>query len=157
MDTVQEIEKLDHAIHKMQMRIVYNERRDNELHPAQFQLIRLLETVDKISQTELARKAGVSNASVGTSMRRLEKIDLVRRTPDKGDRRVVYVALTPKGREYARSAKKYIMKLGEVKYDGFTRQELDCMKSLLARVYDNYVRYYEKLEETTCEDDCQIP
>ena len=51
---------------------------------------------------DLAEKLAVSKASVGVSLRRLEKAGFVKRVQDKKDTRCNRIALTPKGQEYAR-------------------------------------------------------
>ena len=50
------------------------------------------------TMSALSRRLMVSNGNVTGVIDRLERADLVRRTPSAEDRRVQYIALTPKGR-----------------------------------------------------------
>ena len=54
------------------------------------------------TQIELAAELGVTKASVGVSLRRLESAGFVKRVRDKQDTRCVRIKLTQKGAEYAR-------------------------------------------------------
>lgn len=146
MSAIQEIENLDRAIKKMQMRIVYNEHQDLDLHPGQLLIVRLLAFSGKTNQSELAKKANVSNACAGTSVRRLERIGLVRRGPDESDLRSVCVELTDKGKAYADSINKYFVRLSGVKYRGFSGEDLTRYKALLKQIHDNFEQYYIELE-----------
>lgn len=146
MSVIQEIESLDRSIHKAQMRIAYATMQGNELHPSQFPFIGVLEEVGKVNQTELAKHVGVSNASAGTSVRRMEKMGLVKRTVDESDLRATYVELTEKGKMYSDAAKKYIMQLSEIKYQGFSEDELVMLKDFMQRTYKNYIEYSAELE-----------
>lgn len=128
------------------MRIAYLEMQNYDLHPSQFQVIHTLERAGKSKQTDLARKAGVSSASIGTSVRRLEKIGLVRRTSDDADLRATYVELTDKGNKYARAAERYMAQLGEVKYGGMAATDIAQYKACLMKIRDNLEHYYSQLE-----------
>lgn len=72
------------------------------LYPGQPALLFALEASALPTQHDLARKLSVSKASVGVSLRRLEKKGFVKRVRDKADTRCIRVALTPRGQEYAR-------------------------------------------------------
>jgi DNA-binding MarR family transcriptional regulator len=130
----------------MQMKLIYRAMQHYDIHPTQFEVLRILEKAGKSNQTDIARLARVSNASIGTSIRRLEKIGLVERSADANDLRATYVELSEKGREYAASARSYAEKFGKVKYKGFTPEELAQYRFFLERMRDNYQQYYEEAE-----------
>lgn len=54
----------------------------------------------KPTQNELAELLGISKASVGVSLRRLEKNGFIKRIQDKTDTRCNRITLTKKGQEY---------------------------------------------------------
>jgi len=54
------------------------------------------------TQNDVAVMLGVSRASAGVSIRRLEKAGFVKRTQDAADTRCNRIALTKKGKEFAR-------------------------------------------------------
>ena len=72
------------------------------LYPGQPPVLFAIRDAEKPTQNELAEKLALSKASVGVSLRRLEKAGFVKRVPDKKDTRCNRVMLTKKGVEYAR-------------------------------------------------------
>ena len=74
---------------------------------AQFNVLILLlaQTVDgAMSQSDLGRLLTVNRSNVTGLVDRLEKLGMVRRIADNGDRRINRVGLTPEGRETALKA-----------------------------------------------------
>lgn len=72
------------------------------LYPGQPPLLFAVRDAENPTQNELAERLAVSKASVGVSLRRLEKAGFVKRVQDKKDTRCNRVALTKKGLEYVR-------------------------------------------------------
>lgn len=72
------------------------------LYPGQpLILFTIRDSKSKPTQNELAERLGISKASVGVSLRRLEKAGFIKRIPDKKDTRCNRITLTKKGQEYA--------------------------------------------------------
>ena len=68
-------------------------------------ILLLVQTKDgAMSQSDLGRMLTVNRSNVTGLVDRLEKLGMVERVLDNGDRRVNRVALTPKGREIAQKA-----------------------------------------------------
>ena len=74
------------------------------LYPGQPLLLFAIRDSENPTQNELAEKLGVSKASVGVSLRRLEKSGFVKRKQDKKDTRCNRIVLTNKGKDYAHSS-----------------------------------------------------
>jgi DNA-binding MarR family transcriptional regulator len=72
------------------------------LYPGQPSILFALSRTGKLTQNELARELGISKASVGVSLRRMEKAGFIRRVQDKDDTRCNRVILTKKGMDYIR-------------------------------------------------------
>ena len=72
------------------------------LYPGQPQVLFAINALGCPTQIELAAELGVTKASVGVSLRRLESAGFVKRVRDKQDTRCVRIKLTQKGAEYAR-------------------------------------------------------
>lgn len=72
------------------------------LYPGQPALLFAIEKSARPTQNDLAKDLSISKASVGVSLRRLEKGGFVKRVRDKADTRCIRVALTARGQEYAR-------------------------------------------------------
>lgn len=79
-------------------------RRENELTKGkitvpQFVILELLHRRGECIMTELAHYLSVTTSAVTGLIDRLIKLDLVNRKRDQGDRRIVKITLTKKGRE----------------------------------------------------------
>lgn len=67
------------------------------VHPAESYILHELWKASPLSRTELAKRLGIGNASVGQTVARLEKGGFVQRIHMPGDNRRVMVRLTDKG------------------------------------------------------------
>ena len=72
------------------------------LYPGQPQVLFAINRLGAPTQIELASQLGVTKASAGVSLRRLEAAGFVKRVRDKLDTRCVRIRLTQKGADYAR-------------------------------------------------------
>ena len=72
------------------------------LYPGQPQVLFAISKLGAPTQIELASQLGVTKASAGVSLRRLEAAGFVKRVRDKLDTRCVRIRLTQKGADYAR-------------------------------------------------------
>jgi DNA-binding MarR family transcriptional regulator len=73
-----------------------------DLTPAQFGVLAHLSANDGIKQQELSEMLSVTKGNICGLIDRLEKLGLVVRVSDPGDRRSNHLHLTPKGEELAR-------------------------------------------------------
>ena len=78
--------------------------------------------------------------SVSGLLNRLEDRDLITRSRDKQDRRVVWVALTPKGRQVAEEAIQISLDMSQEFKDIFSIPEVDSLLGVLCRVRDRGFR-----------------
>jgi len=98
-ERVDKIEKLRFLLRSINRRMehyftVYLQQYDITL--PQFLLLREVYRNPNLSLTELSPKLGLANSTVCGIVDRLEKRELVSRTRDTNDRRVVRISLTPK-------------------------------------------------------------
>lgn len=70
---------------------------DNDVHPAESYVLHELWKTAPLSQTELCDRLDIGNATVGQTVRRLERNGFVKRSRLADDRRRVMVRLTAKG------------------------------------------------------------
>jgi len=85
----------------------------------------------------LGKKMNISAPTVTGIVDRLEKLDYVKRAPDKGDRRAINVDLTVKGKNVAKKLRATIKR----KWKGLLMQ-------LPKRDQENYVRILGKIQGT---------
>ena len=85
-------------------------------------------------QKTIAAYCEIEPATVGSILLRMEKGGLVLRRQKEGNRRSLYVSLTPKGRE---SAEKLMEIFGQVEREalsGLTGEEEELLKTFLCRI-----------------------
>lgn len=96
-----------------------------------------LHTGEASTPAELARVCYLDAGSMTRTLDRLEAKGFVRRARSEADRRVVLLELTPQGRETAARIPGVLCEVQNAHLNGFSRAELDTLKSLLQRVLDN--------------------
>ena len=113
-------------------RVCSNEMLKGEgIHFGQPPIFHALLDQDNQSQCDIAASIGVSRASVGVSLRRMEKAGIVTRTINQKDSRYNLVSLTDKGLEMAKRSDDIMMGLSDAKLKGFTAEEAATLVSML--------------------------
>ena len=92
---------------------------------------------DEQSQCDIAANIGVSRASVGVSLRRMEKSGIVKRMINQKDSRYNLVSLTEKGLEMAHRSDEIMLSLSDAKLKGFTEEQKETLIHMLERVEKN--------------------
>ena len=64
----------------------------------QYTILSMVSDVDGMSSADISRRAGVSKQATNEMINVLEKLELIARTEDAGNRRILRIKLTPKGR-----------------------------------------------------------
>jgi len=141
-----ELEQLEMSVKKLQLKCTFRQLHDADIHPGQFHILMMMAALGRCNQIDIARNLGVSGASVGTSVRRLEKAGLVEKSVDKSDMRATNIELTEKGKKLAAAAKTNGEKLTNVKYKGLTPQQIESYSEVLQIIKDNVQKYYDELE-----------
>lgn len=92
---------------------------------------------DGITQIELARAAGLSTPTVSSTLTRMENDGLIQRSPDKRDRRKVYVFITPKGREQEKIIKSQCTDLEKQILKGLSDKQIEDLLASLRKMLVN--------------------
>ncbi len=121
----------------------WNERaagwlRENQVTFVQFRAILLLSRSGSQTLSQLSEGLSRARCSVTGLVDRLEAKGLVRRRRSRGDRRVVYVSLTEKGRKLAENLKEKVVpeidRLGEKIMGRLTDAEAAALSSALRKL-----------------------
>lgn len=100
---------------------------------SQFHLLKLISHNGQHHVGEVAEFLGVSPPAATKNVDKLERFDLVRRTPSRGDRRATLLSVSPKGRELVRAYEELKgARLGPV-LERFRSDELEQLAGLLER------------------------
>lgn len=107
------------------------------IHPGQMPVLGLLEEKDGISQSTVCKRLGIKPSTVTVSLKRLEKMEMVRRVPDQKDQRVVRVYLTEKARQTVRETKEVLKQNEKMMLKGLSETEICLLKRLLEQIASN--------------------
>ena len=91
-------------------------------------MLKLLQREDGISQRSISKRLGIQPPTVTVSLKRMEKMELIRREPDEKDQRVLRVYLTEKGRTVITDVQKTLKKNEEKMLTGLTESEICLLK-----------------------------
>jgi MarR family transcriptional regulator, transcriptional regulator for hemolysin len=89
------------------------------------------------TQLDLAKSVGIGNPTLTRHLDGLEKAGLVARVRDPDDRRVVRVELTSAGEAQFQRLRKAAVAFDQRLRTGFSEQELEQLRSWLARLMEN--------------------
>ena len=90
-----------------------------------------------LTAAELSRCSGVETSTMTRMLDRLETKELIKRERSNSDRRVIFLELTEAGQELV-SKVPFLMAEGFNQHSrGFTKQEVNTLKSLLMRITAN--------------------
>ena len=103
----------------------------NNLFVGQTEVLFLLKEKTGRSQKELAFELGVSKATIGVSLRRMELSGLVNRVTDIRDARCIRVSLTEKGNEVCNKCEEAYKQIYVGMFGGFDeKQKAEALKAL---------------------------
>jgi DNA-binding MarR family transcriptional regulator len=115
-------------------RITKELARRADLTGPQLTVVKLLEQFGDISLSELSEKIRAQNSTVTGIIDRMEREGLVARERSKEDRRVVYIRLTPKGRDLAREIPVEPMEIFKGALESLSAQEVRDLMRILTKV-----------------------
>ena len=145
-DQARRYRDIDRAVSRLNRTCLYRLLQGKKIHPGQPPILKLLMEKDGRSQCVLACIIGVSRASLGVSLRRMEKAGLITRTPDEKDSRYNMVYLTEEGRAMAHKSDEALTTLTAAKLRGFSEEEIEQMLSYFDRIRQNLSDLQDELD-----------
>ncbi|MGW4803501.1 MarR family winged helix-turn-helix transcriptional regulator [Kitasatospora sp. NPDC004272] len=110
-----------------------------------------------LSIGELARAAGVTSRNVTGLVDTLERDHLVRRVPDRHDRRSVRARITPAGRAWLEAFREPAQRAMTALFRGFDEAELAQLRHLCLRLVENQRRIEQHLGAARPQGDTPQP
>lgn len=107
-----------------------------DITPEQFGILEQLTRYNGISQKALAEIHGKDQTSVGKTLDRLEKKELIIRTIDPNDRRAIVLQVSDKGQALFEEAKVTMQKSLEQLNEIFSEDEANQLISSLNKIYN---------------------
>ncbi|KKK39395.1 MarR family transcriptional regulator [Mesobacillus campisalis] len=108
----------------------------SDLTNDQHYTLRYIHNIGSCTSSDLAEEFEVNKSAITAIINRLFERGLIQRTRDEKDRRVVYLALTPKGKELFLKTEERIANLVESFISSFEQEEIE-----------QFINTYEKLNQ----------
>lgn len=118
---------------------------NSPLHFGQFAIMKMIEENEYCTQATIAEFLGVSQASVATSTKRLQKSGLVNKTVDEGNLRCKRLSLTDEGRTAIEDYMKVLDEYDKRIFQEFSEEEKETLSGLLEKLF-NEMRKIEGIE-----------
>ncbi|WP_206460609.1 MarR family winged helix-turn-helix transcriptional regulator [Anaerovorax sp. IOR16] len=135
--------ELDWKMHGLRMKWGYKMMKSEGLHPKQPCILTTIQRLGSCSQRELAKKMHCSPASIGVSIKRLEKAGFVKKEANELDSRSSRVQLTEKGEITAAKSMDMIETLTKEMLRDFTTEELELYNHFLEKICKNLEKNQE--------------
>lgn len=128
-------------------RIIVNHQRNKQreylekfgLYYGQPRVLKMILDHQNITQSELVEKLNVSKESVSTSLKRLSQNNLVIKTKDETDKRIIRLSLSDKGRQVTVDSFKGIQQLNEQLFASLDEKQ----RSFLNDIFNQMVQLIE--------------
>lgn len=127
------------ADHSMFQKYIVGKIRESGLTPGQPKILDYLSDHDGMMQKEIAAACHIEAASLTPILNSMEIHGLIRRENKNGNRRSLYVSLTDKGRQMARSLKLEFDETEKIAMAGLSEKEREQLLQYLGKIYDNLV------------------
>ncbi|MBP6409146.1 MAG: MarR family transcriptional regulator [Fusobacteriaceae bacterium] len=116
---------------------ILSEKNIEEFNGAQGRILYVLWQEDSIAIKELSNKTGLALTTLTSMLDRMEKMDLIKRTFDKTDRRKILIILTEKAISLKDVYYEVSEKMSEIFYNKFSKEEINQFEDYLDRILIN--------------------
>ncbi len=91
----------------------------------------------RLTITEISRLTSLAKTSLTSMLDRMEEIGLIERTPDKQNRRQIFVSITEKAMSYRDAYDRVSEQMNKLFYQGFTEKEITDFEDTLRKIIVN--------------------
>jgi len=102
--------------------------------------LRILWEVDGLTQRELSEQAGVMEPTTFSALKAMERLGYVARRKRGGDRKKVYVFLTPKGRQLREKLVPLAEEVNHIAVRGVRPADITATRAVLLAIIENLAR-----------------
>ncbi len=124
-------------IFKLTHQLSYQSMDKMNMYPGQPKLLALIRYHEGLTQKELACKNYVKPSTITGMLNKLEANGYVYRVSDEADKRIMRVYLTPEGRHLADQGERFLCRMTEQMFHGFTEDELKTFIRLSDKIKAN--------------------
>lgn len=120
-----------HRIHIQKMLMKH------DIHLGQPAILECILAHDQCTQREVAQWLQVSQPSIATSVKRMQKAGLLTKRPDEEDLRVTRLSVTEEGKRRLELGRRECDRVDTGMFRGFTEEEMKILQEYLDRLIDN--------------------
>lgn len=138
---------MEHSFHHVLMktyfvlhRTVMTRAKKLGLTSGQPKILEYLSEQEGVEQKTIALHCEIERATAGSILERMEKEGLIERRRKEGNRRSLYVYLTPAGRALAKQTRQIFADAERAAFAGMQKEEVASLRAALERVYENLTR-----------------
>jgi DNA-binding MarR family transcriptional regulator len=102
--------------------------------------LRILWEGDRLTQRELSEQAGVMEPTTFSALKAMERLGYIRRRKFGGDRKKVYVLLTPKGRRLRNRLVPLAEDVNSIAVRGIRQADIAITRAVLLAIIENLAR-----------------
>jgi DNA-binding MarR family transcriptional regulator len=113
--------------------------------------LRILWKNDGINQTELSRLAGVMAPSTFAAVQAMEDLGYIKRRRKPGNRKAIYIHLTPLGRSLEAELVTLAVDVNDVATHGLSARQVDAFRETLITIIENLEQHPVNGRETEVE------
>jgi DNA-binding MarR family transcriptional regulator len=127
-------------VNRLHRNILDHKLKEFKVHRSQHQLLRYLLDVNNLpSQKEIADNLDITAAAVATTIKKMEKEGLVKKTPSKQDNRINLINITPEGRKILSQTRQMFNLSDQDVIKGISKEELDIAFKVLSKMENNLI------------------
>jgi len=104
---------------------------------AQGRILYVLWEHENLTITDIARLTSMANTTLTSMLDRMEESGLIKRIPDKKNRRQIFITVTDKAKEYRDKYDWLSDSMNDVYYRGFTEEEVKEFEDKLRKIVTN--------------------
>lgn len=132
-----ELIKIFMKLKRVHRRRCHDEFRRSDITKGQPKILNYLAENDGSIQKDIAKNCNIEPATVTSVLAVMEKSGFIERRPNAGDRRILNVYLTEKGKITQENSQRAICEIEKECFRGFTEEEKMQAKSFFERMYNN--------------------
>lgn len=116
---------------------ILSEKKIDAFNGAQGHILYVLWQKDNLSLKEISDQTGLAATTLTSMIDRMENSGLVKRIPDKEDRRKTRLRLTQEAKGLQKDYEEVSGQMSRIFYSGFSEKEIEQFESYLKRVLSN--------------------
>ncbi|MCB5364861.1 MarR family transcriptional regulator [Pusillimonas sp. CC-YST705] len=110
--------------------------------------LRILWEKDGLTQRELADRSGMTTPTTFTAINAMETLGYVRRKQMNGNKKNVYIFLTPRGRKLEDKLQPLAEEINAAAVEGLNEEDIQAARLVLEQIAGNLVTYEQKLMQS---------